>query len=122
MGFLHHARYFVFYEMGRTELLRANGLCYADMEPAGLFYVVTRLDARYRAPARYDDELILTTRTTKLSYVRVDHAYELKRDGTLLAEASSTLALIDRTGRPTRLPDALYNQLTGADAAPVSPS
>ena len=112
MGYLHHAQYLVYFEMGRTELLRANGLCYRDMEQLGLFYVVARLDCRFRAPAHYDDVLTLTTSTTKLSPVRVDHHYELRRDGQLLTEGNSTLVLVDRNGRPTALPDDLYAVLT----------
>jgi acyl-CoA thioester hydrolase len=113
MGYLHHAQYFVYFEIGRTELLRLNGLRYRDMEERGLFYVVARLDCRFRAPARYDDLLTLTTSAAKLSRVRVDHHYELKRDGQLLTEADSTLVLVDRNGRPTTLPDDLYDVLRG---------
>lgn len=113
MGVLHHSRYFVYFEMGRTELLRHSGVTYADMERAGLFYVVTRLECRFRAPARYDDLLTLTTRATRLSYVRVDHEYVLRRGDRLLAEAQSTLALVDRGGQPTRLPEELYDRLSG---------
>lgn len=112
MGYLHHARYLVYFEIGRTELLRANGLRYADMEQMGLFYVVAKLECRYRAPARYDDVLTLTTRTQRLSLVRVDHTYQLRRGDTILAEAASTLALVGRDGRPTPLPDELYALLT----------
>jgi len=112
MGYLHHAQYLVYFEMGRTELLRVNGLCYRDMEARGLFYVVARLDCRFRVPARYDDVLTLTTSTTRLSPVRVDHRYELKRDGRLLSEANSTLVLVDRSGKPTALPDELYAVLS----------
>jgi acyl-CoA thioester hydrolase len=112
-GYLHHAQYFVYFEMGRTELLRAVGVRYRDMERRGLFYVVSRLECRYRAPARYDDVLTLTTRTERLTRVRVDHSYELKRGGQLLTEASSTLVLVDRDGRPTALPDDLYALMTG---------
>jgi acyl-CoA thioester hydrolase len=99
--------------MGRTELLRLNGLRYRDMEERGLFYVVARIECRFRSPARYDDLLTLTTRTARVSPVRVDHAYELKRDGVLLTEASSTLVLVGRDGRPTTLPDDLYHVLMG---------
>jgi len=114
MGYLHHAQYFVYFEQGRTELLRLNGLRYRDMEEQGLFYVVARLDCRFRAPARYDDLLTLTTRTAKLSRVRVDHHYELRCDGRLLAEGNSTLVLVGREGNPTTMPDKLYAALGGA--------
>lgn len=113
MGYLHHARYAVYFEIGRTELLRANGLRYRDLEAMQLFYVVVKFAARFRAPARYDDELRLRTRTLRLTPVRVDHAYELFRDQQLLTEGESTLALVDASGQPTRLPDPLFERLSG---------
>ena len=118
MGYLHHARYFIYFEEGRTELLRRNGLRYRDMEQRGLFYVVARLECRFRAPARYDDLLTLTTATEKLTRVRVDHHYKLARDGQLLAEANSTLVLVGRDGRPTSLPDDYFETLSGAVPQP----
>jgi len=113
MGYLHHAGYFVYFEMGRMELLRGVGLSYAEMERQGLFYVVTKLECRYRAPAMFDDLLALTTRKQRLTRVRVDHSYELKRGGRLLADARSTVALVGRDGRPTLLPEDLYQALGG---------
>ena len=113
MGYLHHSQYLVYFEMGRTELLRANGLCYRDMEERGLFYVVAKLDVRYRVPARYDDVLTLTTTTTRLSPVRVDHRYEVRRDGQLLTEGNSTLVSVDRTGKPAPMPEDWYSTLRG---------
>jgi acyl-CoA thioester hydrolase len=118
MGYLHHARYFIYFEEGRTELLRRNGLRYRDMEQRGLFYVVARLQCQFRAPARYDDLLTLTTTTERLTPVRVDHHYELARDGQLLAEARSTLVLVGRDGRPTSLPDDYFETLSGATPPP----
>lgn len=112
MGVLHHARHLVYFEIGRTELLRLNGLRYRDMEARGLFYVVARIECRYRAPARYDDLLRLTTTTVRLTPLRVDHSYRLRREDMVLAEAASTLVLVDREGRPTRLPDEWFDRLT----------
>lgn len=112
-GYVHHARYFEYFEMGRTELLRATGLRYRDMEARGLYYVVARIECRYRAPAHYDDLLTLETRTEKFTPVRVDHAYRLRRENQLLAEAASTLVLVGRDGRPTTLPDDLLRRLAG---------
>ena len=116
-GYLHHSNHFVFLEMGRTELLARNGIRYRQMEERGVYYVVAQIECRYRAPARYDDVLHLTTRTEKLTRVRVDHTYEIKRDDVLIAEARSTLVLVGRDGRPTGLPDDLWEML----ARPVSP-
>ena len=113
MGYLHHAQYFVYFEQGRTELLRINGVRYRDMEERGIFYVVARLECRYRAPARYDDLLTLTTTTERLTPVRVEHTYRITRDGTLLTEGRSTLVSVGRNGRPLALPDDLYARLGG---------
>src|SRR5579863_2309353 len=84
MGYLHHSRYLQYFEMGRVEMLRATGFSYAELEKQGIFFVVIKAEIKYKSPARYDEELQLTTRVTKQTYVRYDHSYELKRDGTLL--------------------------------------
>jgi len=113
MGYLHHAQYFVYFEQGRTELLRQNGVRYRDMEAQGIFYVVARLECRFRAPARYDDLLTLTTTTERMTPVRVEHGYRLMRGDLRLAEARSTLVSVGRDGRPLALPDELYDRLCG---------
>lgn len=107
MGALHHSRFWVYYEMGRTELLRRCGISYADLEKAGVFFVVAKCSARYLAPARYDDVLTLTTKITRMGAARIDHAYELKRqsDGQLLATAETTIACVDRTGQIIAIPE-----------------
>ncbi len=105
MGYLHHAKYFEYFEMGRTELLRRAGLCYRDLEARGVLFVVVKLECRFRAPARYDDELTLTTRIERMTRARIDHTYRLARDGRVLCEAASTLACCDRDGRPMGIPD-----------------
>lgn len=105
MGILHHARYFEFFEMGRTELLRTGGIRYRDLEARGVYFVVARMECRFRAPAFYDDLLVLTTRIDRVTRARIDHTYVLRREGRILAEAASTLACVDRTGRPMAIPD-----------------
>jgi len=107
MGAVHHSRYWVYFEMGRTELLRGQGISYRDLEKAGVFFVVTKCSARFHQPARYDDELALTTRITRMGAARIDHAYELvrKADGVLLATAETTLACVDRNGQVAAIPD-----------------
>lgn len=105
MGFLHHSNYLSYFEMGRTELLRASGGSYRMMEEKGLFLVVTKVAVQYRLPARYDDVLTLTTRFARISFAKLEHAYELRRDGQLLTTAETTLACIDRNGKVQRMPD-----------------
>jgi acyl-CoA thioester hydrolase len=112
MGLLHHANYLVYFEQGRTELLRACGLAYKDLEDQGYLLVLTRAEVRYRSPARYDDLLTLRTTVVRTTAVRIDHRYELLRDGVLLAEGGTTLACVDRDGRVQALPNFLREGYT----------
>jgi acyl-CoA thioester hydrolase len=105
-GFVHHANYFVFFEMGRTELFRAAGGNYREMEEKGYFLVVAKLECRYLAPARYDDLLKLRTTVTRITAAKLEHQYELFRNDVKICEAKSMLACIDRTGKVQRIPAA----------------
>src|SRR5437773_547974 len=99
MGFMHHSRYLQYFELGRVELLRSLGHSYADLERQGIYFVVVKAAVSYKAPARYDDLLTLHTRIVRQTHVRIDHAYELKRSETLLAEGTTTIACVDREGQ-----------------------
>lgn len=107
MGVAHHAAYPIWFEIGRTEMLRARGGNYRDLEREGVFLAVVRLEVRYRRPARYDDLLTLRTELRLAGPVKIEHSYSLFRDGELLAEASTTLACLDRDGRARALPQSL---------------
>src|SRR5262249_53581539 len=107
MGLLHHAQYLVYFEQARTELLRSFGLTYRDLEDKGFLLVLTKVEVRYKRPAYYDDVLMIRTTVERTTAVRIDHRYEVFRDGVLLAEASTTLTCVDRDGRPQALPEAL---------------
>jgi acyl-CoA thioester hydrolase len=116
MGLLHHANYLVYFEQARTELLRAQGYTYKDLEDQGFLLVLTKVEVRYRRPALYDDLLTIRTIVERTTAVRIDHRYEVLRDNTLLAEGSSTLACIDREGHPQALPDFLGDQKPGGES------
>ena len=109
-GVVHHTVYPVWFEMGRTELLRVNGLAYSQLEKAGVFFVVADLTAKYRKPCFYDEKLELTTVCSKITAARVEHTYTLKRaeTGVTLAEGTSILACVDRQGKPQRMPEFMY--------------
>jgi len=109
MGYLHHSRFLQYFEMGRIEFLRAAGFSYADLERQGVFFVVTKAEVRYKTPARYDDELTLTTRVVRGTLVRFDHAYELRRGNVLLAEGTTTIACVGPDGKVRAMPEALIN-------------
>ena len=103
---VHHSQYIIYFEMGRTELLRQNGYAYKDLEDNGITLVIARLDIRYRSPARYDDELTITTRLGKVDRVRLEHLYEIRRpaDNRLIAEGSTILVHVDKDGRLQPMP------------------
>jgi acyl-CoA thioester hydrolase len=107
MGYLHHSIFLQYFEMGRVELLRSVGFSYADLERDGVFFVVAKAEVKYKAPARYDDELTLTTRVARQTHVRIDHAYELRRGDVLIAEAATTIACVGRDGQLRQIPDEL---------------
>jgi acyl-CoA thioester hydrolase len=120
-GVVHHAVFPVYFEMGRTELLRTNGLAYKDLEAAGVFFVIAELRIKYRRPAFYDEKLNLETTCTNVTASKVEHSYKLTRPpkgevspgadpntGELLAEAESVLACVDNKGKIRRMPEFMY--------------
>lgn len=121
MGVAHHASYVPWFEMGRTELLRETGVTYAQLEGAGVFLVIVKLEVRYRRPVLYDDLLDVRTTVVGGSRVKIEHEYEVvlversqgrMKDagatvGDVLAVASTTLACVSENGRPGALPEWL---------------
>jgi len=107
MGVVYYANYFVWFEIGRTDLLRGAGWSYREMEVAGFSLPV--IDARcvYRRPAQYDDELDVRTAGCMLSPVRLEFEYEIARreDTVILATGHTVHASLDSSGRPRRLPE-----------------
>ena len=107
MGFVYHPRYLQYFEMGRTEMLREDGLPYAEVEASGTLLVVFETGVRHYAPAHYDELLTVETRVDWLRGVRMRLAYRVLRDETLLAEGHTVLVSTDRGGRPCRPPEAV---------------
>ena len=109
-GVVHHSVYPVWFEMGRTELLRANGLAYKDLEETGVFFVVAELNIKYRRAALYDEKLLLETSCTGVTASKVEHSYKLTREdnGLVLAEGKSVLACVDAEGKVRRIPEFMY--------------
>src|SRR5262245_15732065 len=103
-GRVHHANYPTWFELGRVEPLRAMGHSYRELESADIFLVVAEVSVKYYLPAFFDDVLRLRTATVRAKGARIEHRYEVFRGDSLLAEGTTTVACIDKTGRVTRLP------------------
>ena len=112
MGYLHHAKYWEYFEEARTEMLRGNGVRYRDLEKAGVFFVVYKCSCTYGQPVRYDDVVAVRVWVTRITRTRVDHAYEIVRDSVVCAKAATTLACVGRDGRPTLMPEALWTAVS----------
>ncbi|MFO0823280.1 MAG: thioesterase family protein [Gemmataceae bacterium] len=108
MGLLHHANYLVYFEQARTELLRASGTSYRDLEAQGFYLVIAKAEIRYKSPAHYDDLLTIRTTVLRTSPVRLEHKYEVFREGNVLVcEGSTTLACVDHDGKLQAMPEWL---------------
>ena len=103
----HHSRYVIWLENARCEMLRTQSVSYAELEKRGIYFVVARLNLRYRKAARYDDQIRIVIRQTAGTSVKVEHEYAIYRGDELLTEADSTLVCVDASGRPRVIPSEL---------------
>jgi acyl-CoA thioester hydrolase len=122
MGVVYYANYFVWFEIGRVELMRSLGFEYRRMEEDdGCFLPVVEANCRYKAPARYDDHLRLETRILNLRSSVVRFGYRLLRDtpdaAVLLAEGETVHVVVDRAMQKTSLPEHFASALRSLVAA-----
>lgn len=118
MGVVHHANYALFVEESRTSLMRDRGCSYAELERRGIGLPVRRFEARYRAPALYEDVLTVTTRVGRIGAASVAFESEITReaDGVRIASVMVELACIDLRDRargPIPMPQDLRGMLEG---------
>jgi acyl-CoA thioester hydrolase len=107
MGVVYHSNHFIWFEVGRVELLRQLGFSYRDMESQdNCFIAVAEAKCRYRAPVRYDDEVLVHTRLLNVRESVIHFGYELRRadDGTLLAEGETTHIVTNGEMKVSELP------------------
>ena len=105
MGIAHHSNYFVWFEIGRTDLCRAAGFPYSKIEDRGFILVVTEIGCRFRIPFRYDDEVLIRTSVAEAASRSMSFAYELfgTNGETLHATGFSSHLWLDReTRKPVR--------------------
>ncbi len=119
MGIVYYANYLVWFEIGRTEFCRTRGFSYRDMEEMDeAFLVVAESYCRYKAPAYYDDELLIRTHITELRKRSLRFGYEIVRasDGQIIAEGETGHVITDASGRVRSFPEGYTQRLL---AAPV---
>ncbi len=112
MGVAYYANYFVWFEVARTDWLRAAGLTYRDMEAGGVLLPVIDARCAYKSPARYDDTLSISAVARVVSPARLAFDYEITGPTALVAVGSTVHATMDRTGRPMRMPARIKELLT----------
>ena len=98
MGIVYHTNYLICFEVGRTELFREINLPYTKFEEVGLGLAVIEASCRYRLPARYDDEVIVST-SVNISSRKVTFNYQVYRESTLLAEGKTIHVFVNKQGR-----------------------
>ena len=103
-GRVHHANYINYFEIGRVEMLRANGVSYRQFEETGLMLVVIAVNCEYFVPASYDDLLTVKTTIVRARGVRIQHRYEITRQEELVVTGETTVACVNHDGLVTRLP------------------
>ena len=117
MGVVYHANHFIWFEVGRVELLRQLGFSYRDMEESdGCFIAVVDARCRYKSPVRYDDEVIVRTHLKNVRESLVHFAYVLVRfsDGVLLAEGETTHIVTDSEMRTRAIPEKYMSAFRNA--------
>jgi acyl-CoA thioester hydrolase len=112
MGMAYHGNYVRWFEVGRTEMLRARGMSYREVEQAGIRMPVLEVSCRYLEPARYDDELGIETVLVERGRASLRFEYRVVReaDGELLACGMTRHCFLDLAGRPVR-PPAFFVEL-----------
>ena len=119
MGKAHHMHYLAWFELGRMELLRANGILYAELERADVMLPVTKAEVEYRQSVGYDEAVQVWTSIGEVRSRTVTFLYEARRavDGGLLARGRTVVACTDRDARARSIPGAVVMALIGDTAA-----
>jgi len=116
MGVVYHANYLVWFEVGRVELIRQTGLDYNSMEAEdGCMIAVVEATARYKAPARYDEELVVRTRVSAFKGALLKFSYEVERavDGVVLCTGETVHVVVGRDMKRRRMPETYAQVFRG---------
>lgn len=113
MGYCYYGNYAQYFEVGRVEAMRSVGISYREMEARGIMLPVSDFSVKYHAPARYDDELTITTSIVAVKGARLLFDYVIHNEqGELVAKAHTTLVFVTvSTMRPTKAPEDFLEML-----------
>lgn len=113
MGIVYYGNYATYLEQGRTEWLREMGFSYKWMEDNGIHLPVVELSIKFKAPARYDDVLTVTTTLRKIPIYTIDFSYEIhNQEGQLLITGDTSLVFVNSiTNKLQKAPDYLLEKL-----------
>ena len=113
MGVVYYSNYLVWMEIGRTDFCKTLGFNYKDMEREGAFLAVAEATCRYRAPARYDDPIVVETRLDRVTRRLVTFGYSIchEQSGQLLAEGNTVHVTMGPNGKSRSLPEHYYELL-----------
>ncbi len=114
MQVVYYANYFVWFETGRIELLRSRGMVYRDFEKTGSYIPVVEAGASYKAPARFDDELIIRTRVARMgnSSMRFENEVYKLPEMELLCTGHTVHVLVGADGRSRPIPAEIRSKLS----------
>jgi acyl-CoA thioester hydrolase len=107
MGVVYYANYFVWFEVARTEYLRALGISYTKLEESGVFLMVVEASCQYKASARYDDIVRVVTWVSEMKNSSISFDYKLFIEDKLIATGKSCHVFTNSSARPVRVPDEI---------------
>lgn len=110
-GVVYYGNYLKYLEEGRTEYLIDKGLILKDLAAKGIWFVVRHLDINYKSPARYSDNLIITSEVVKIKNVSFTFYQEIKRTDTILVTATTQMVCVDSTFHPCAIPEGMFDSI-----------
>jgi len=115
MGVVYYANYLVWFEVARTEYLRALGVQYTGLEKKGIYLVVAESNCKYKAPLKYDDHITIETVVNYLKASSLEFGYKVFLGKKLMALGRTAHVFVKRNGRPTRIPEEVIKAVGGGE-------
>ncbi|MFH1776466.1 MAG: thioesterase family protein [Candidatus Omnitrophota bacterium] len=110
MGIVYYANYFIWFEVARVEFLRRAGIAYKQLEHDGMYLIVTKAACHYRAPALYDDTIIVKTTVADYKNTSFNFVYKVQNSsGKILAEGETAHVFVNKRRKPVKIPDNIKN-------------